>query len=161
MTECPMIEAGDLGDVDSPSQDGLIADSYITGGDDDGPPFVQLFRYHIVCSVVGTSQNTYQFVSVVAEYTCSGGGSSCESTTGMIISQFDFGCVESSGGGTKWDDLVVSVANDEIRTHPADASFSTTMRSDCTLCLNPPSASLFSKTADTETHCVGEYFFLS
>ena len=153
--ECRPIEASDLGNTDSLSQDGLIADSYVSGGDSSDAVSVRLFDFSVVCLSAGPTRGMYRHVSLVAEYACS--GASCESTTENITAQFDFGCVMSGTSGTEWNDLVVSVADDDIRTQPADAGFSTALRRDCFLCLNENGATALGLTTDAESHCVGKW----
>ena len=130
----------------------LIRNSY-GGGDDPDLPDVTLSRFRIVCRATGPSRSMYQFFSLVAEYDCS--GNACENP-GTIVGQFDTQCVEG-----EWRAMVLSFANDEIRTVPSNGDFTTVPRSDCSLCLSPERADSIDVVTDSATHCRGKHGCIS
>ena len=140
LDQCPEITQSEL--------QTLIRNSY-GGGDNPDRPDVTVSNSSIVCRATGPSRFMYRFLSLVAEYECS--GNPCESP-GTIVGQFDTQCIEG-----EWRAMVLSFANDEIRTVPSNGDFTTVPRSDCSLCLSPERADAFDLVTDTETHCRGKH----
>ena len=136
--ECP--------DIDMSGVESLIRDSY-GGGDNPNRPTVGVMEFNVVCRAAGPTQGTYQYLSLVATYSCD--GTVCEGST--VTAQFDTECI-----GGVWEERVISFADDEIRTQPANGNSATDTRTDCSLCLSPTRATSIGQTADTETHCVGK-----
>ena len=132
--------------IDNNGVESVISDSY-GSGDNPNPPTVGLMEFNVVCRAAGPTQGMYQYLSLVATYSCSGSG--CEGSS--ITAQFDTEC--SSG---VWEAQALSFISDEIRTEPADGDSGTAVRTDCSLCLSPTRASEIDLTSDTETHCVGK-----
>ena len=137
--ECP--------DIDMSGVESLIRDSY-SSGDNPNPPTIGLTEFRVVCRAAGPTQGMYQYLSLVATYSCSG-STDCEGST--VTAQFDTGC--SSG---VWEERVLSFNNDEIRTVPADGDSGTAERTGCSRCLSPTRADDFGLNSDTETHCIGK-----
>ena len=136
---CPEIDASGVASV--------IMDSY-GGGDNPDPPTITDVTFNIVCRSAGPIRSMYRILSLVAMYNCI--GSPCEDST--VTAQFDTECVDGV-----WEEMVISVANDEIRTEPANGNFQTDTRTDCLFCLSPLRADSFGLASDLETHCVGKY----
>ena len=103
---------------------------------------IRLIEYTFVCIAQGAEQDTWRFVSLVANYTNTNGTNS--------ISQFQFECVESNWTAT------VNGSTEYTRTDPPDASLNTSLRRDCALCIDPQQAPL----ANNSHHCLGEFYSL-
>lgn len=147
LTQCPLIQGSELGRMDTASTDGLISEAFIVqAGDNDPRPEVLLFDFSIVCLASGSTREMYQFVSVVASYLCNGAQSECNGAT--LLSQFEFGCVDS-GSGPEWRPNIGG-STDNIRTTPADGTLNTTVRTDCSICVSPIRIS----SANNINHCL-------
>lgn len=147
LTQCPLIQGSELGRMDTASTDGLISEAFIVqAGDNDPRPEVLLFDFSIVCLASGSTREMYQFVSVVASYLCNGAQSECNGAT--LLSQFEFGCVDS-GSGPEWSPNIGG-STDNIRTTPADGTLNTTVRTDCSICVSPIRIS----SANNINHCL-------
>ena len=146
LNQCPLIQGSELGRMDTASTDGLISEAFtVQSGDNDPRPDVLLFDFSVVCLASGSTRETYRFVSVVASYLCNGGQSECNGT--MLLSQFEFGCVDI-GSGPEWRPNIQGSA-DNIRTTPADGTLSTTVRTDCSICVSP----IRIGSANNNNHC--------
>ncbi len=100
---------------------------------------IRLIKYTFVCIAQGAEQDTWRFVSLVANFTNNGTN---------LISQFQFECVESNWTAT------VNGLTQYTRTDPPDASVNTSLRRDCALCIDPRQAPL----ANNSHHCLGEFY---
>ena len=132
--ECP--------DIDMSGVESLVRGSYPI------PPTIAVTEFNVVCRAAGPTQGMYQYLSLVATYSCSG-STDCESPT--VTAQFDTECISGV-----WGDRVGSFAANEIRTVPTDGNSGTAVRTNCSLCLSPTGAATIGQTSDTETHCVGK-----
>jgi len=102
-----------------------------------------------VCLRSGRTRNTYSGVSVVVNYTCSGGSNPlCNGNP--TNSQFDFECVSSPS--LQWG-ASVGGSSDNIVTTPPTGNFATTLRSDCGVCISP-ARSPFGTITNNEQHCL-------
>ena len=111
-------------------------------------PTVNVMRLHPVCLALDDVQDRYRAVSVIVEYTCSG-NTGCPS--GTAVEQIDSECDDGVWSG-------VQSVTECIRSQAPEASFSTSTRQDCVLCVSPEldvAAELFYFPENT-THCVGE-----
>ena len=147
--DCAAFNVSDLGATDMPTQDGLIGSALAAvSGDPSLPVSVQVYDSNIVCLRSGQTRDTYSGVSVVVNYTCTGTPSQCSGNS--ILSQFEFECV----AGT-WTASVGGSANNIITT-PPDGNLSTTLRTDCGVCISPAKP-LFATITNNEQHCGCEY----
>ena len=146
---CPLIEGSELGTTNTTSPNGLISDAYQSvTGETIAPPLVQLFNYTIVCLHAGNMRDTYSSTSVVASYMCMGSPAVCNGS--MVLSQFEFECVDR-GMGPEWIPGVGrSTAN--VITTPADGRLSTPLRRDCGTCTSP-ARNGFEQISNNSQHC--------
>ena len=134
--DCSPLVGGDLGDIDSLNQTGLISAAL------PSQPEVQLLDYHIVCVAQGTERNTWRMVSGVAMYMLAGG----METNNTV--QFHFQC---ENDGSAWNTTVIN-STEFVLTSP-NATFDTPMRTDCALCVSPEQL----PEADNDQHCVCKF----
>ena len=147
--DCPAFNVSELGATDMPTPSGLVRSALEAGrGDPSNPASVQVHGSNIVCLRSGRTRDTYSGVSVVVNYTCTGPLSECSGNP--ILSQFDFECV----AGT-WAPSVDGSASNIITT-PPDGSLSTTLRTDCGVCISP-ARSIFATITNNDQHCGCEY----
>jgi len=140
--QCPLIQGSELGRNDTASTEGLISEAFVVqSGDNPTRPSVLLFGYNIVCLATGGTRGTYSFVSVVANFSCTGPQSECNGEP--LLSQIEFGCPES-----QWSPSIEG-STDNILTTPADGTLSTPVRTDCAICISPARSSI----ANNENHC--------
>ena len=138
-----------LGRTDTASTEGLISEAFVVQSGDNNAgqrPLVLLLGYNVVCLATGSTRDTYQFVSVVANFSCSGTQSECDGST--LLSQFEFGCV-NGGSGSEWSPSIQGSAVG-IRTTPADGTLNTSTRTDCAICISPTRSNL----ANNTNHCL-------
>ena len=148
--DCPPFNVSDLGTTDAPSTTGLVGAAFQAVSGDPSPVSVQVDDSNIVCLRSGRTRDTYSGVSVVVNYTCTGSSRS-ECTGNPTLSQFEFECVT---GPTWTANVGGSTAN--IITTPPDGSLSTTLRTDCGVCVSP-ARSGFATITNNEQHCGCEY----
>ena len=147
--DCPSFTADLLGTTDASRRAGLIGDGFqAVSGDPSLPVSVQVHDSNIVCLRSGQTRDTYRGVSVVVNYTCAGAPSECTGTP--TLSQFEFECV----AGTWAASVDRSAAN--IITTPPSGSLSTTLRTDCGVCVSP-ARSIFAAITNNEQHCGCKY----
>ena len=152
--DCPPFNVSLLGATDTLTQGGLIGDALAAvSGDPSLPVSVQVHDSNIVCLRSGRTRDTYSGVSVVVNYTCTGGSSS-ECTGNPILSQFDFECNTGSTGPT-WSSTVSGSTSDTVTT-PPNGTLSTTLRTDCGACISPARLG-FASITNNEQHCGREY----
>ena len=147
--KCSLIQGGMLGRTDTASTEGLISEAFVVQSGDNNAgqrPLVLLLGYNVVCLAAGSTRDTYQFVSVVANFSCSGTQSECDGNT--LLSQFEFGCV-NGGSGSEWSPSIQGSAVG-IRTTPADGTLNTSTRTDCAICISPTRSNL----ANNTNHCL-------
>ena len=142
--ECPIFEESLLGSTSGSSTTGLVRDAIAAGVGEGATVNVLVHASNIVCLRSGRTRDTYTGVSIVVNYTCSG-APAC--TGNPTLSQFDFGCVS----GSVWGASVFGSA-DSIITTPPTGSLSTTLRTDCGVCLSPARAG-FAGVTNNEQHC--------
>ena len=148
--DCPPFTEDLLGTTGEPSATGLIRDVLQAVPGEPVPVTVQVHASSIVCLRSGRTRDTFSGVSVVVNYTCTGPLSEC--TGDPILSQFEFECVP----GPRWDASVGGSANDIITTPPTGNLVSTTLRTDCGVCVSPL-RSQFVNITNNEQHCGCEY----
>ena len=151
--DCPQFSGSDLGTTDTPSTTGLVGAAFQAVSGDPSPVSVQVHDSNIMCFRNGRTRDTYRGVSVVVNYTCTGGSRS-ECTGNPILSQFDFECVT----GPTWAASVGGSASNIITT-PPDGTLSTTLRTDCGVCISP-ARSGFATITNNEQHCGCEYTYI-
>ena len=142
--ECPIFEESLLGSTSGSSTTGLVRDAIAAGLGEGATVNVLVHASNIVCLTSGRTRDTYTGVSIVVNYTCS---SAPACTGNPTLSQFDFGCVS----GSVWGGSVFGSA-DSIITTPPTGSLSTTLRTDCGVCLSPARAG-FAGVTNNEQHC--------
>ena len=152
--ECELIQGSDLGTTESPSQQGLIADTYQIG-DSSVPPFILLLQYRLTCIAVGCSPNRARYVSVITTYNCTGSipPGTAAPCSGIIETQFDFECVDLEEGlGSRW---ILSTLSSESIQSPPDGNFTTPLRIGCSFCVSPTQGRMIGLDVEGETHCAG------
>ena len=148
--DCPMFDVSLLGVTDMLTQRGLIGDALVAVSGDPSPVSVQVHDSNIVCLRSGRTRDTYSGVSVVVNYTCTGGSrSGC--TGNPTVSQFEFECVN----GPAWTASVGGSASNIITTSP-NGTLSTPLRTDCGICVSPVRLG-FDTTTNNDQHCGCEY----
>ena len=135
--DCSPLVGGDLGDLNSLSQMGLISAAL------PSQPEVQLLDYHIVCVAQGTERDTWRMVSVVATYMLAGGMENNDTV------QFHFQCEDD---GSAWNTTVLNSTEFVLTTSP-NATLDTPTRIDCALCVSPEQL----PEADNDQHCVCKF----
>ena len=147
--DCPLFNVSALGATDVLTQGGLVrAALRAVGGDPSNSARVQVHGSRIVCLRSGRTRDTYSGVSVVVSYSCTG-ASECTGTP--ILSQFEFECAT----GPTWT-ASVDGSTDNIITTPPSGSLSTTLRTDCGVCVSP-ARSGFATITNNEQHCGCKY----
>ena len=148
--DCLPFNVSELGPTDVLTRGGLIGAALEAVSGNPFPVSVQVHDSNIVCLRSGRTRDTYRGVSVVVSYTCTGGSRS-ECTGNPILSQFDFECVT----GPTWTTSVGGSASNIITTPPS-GTLSTTLRTDCGVCISP-ARSGFAAVTNNEQHCGCEY----
>ena len=149
--DCPAFNVSELGSTDMLTQGGLAGAAYqAVGGEQSQPVSVQVHNSNIVCLRSGQTRDTYTVVSVVVNYTCTGTRSECSGNP--ILSQFEFECVANP---VRWAPSV-SGSTTNIITTPPSGSLSTTLRTDCGVCVSPARAA-FAAVTNNDQHCGCEY----
>ena len=144
--QCTIFEEGLLGSTSAASSMGLVGAAFATSAGEGATIFVQVHASNIVCLTGGRDRNMYTGVSVVVNYTCNGvRDPACNGNP--TLSQFDFGCVPGSLWGASVFGSAVSII-----TTPPTGSLSTTLRTDCGLCLSPVRPG-FGAVTDNDQHC--------
>ena len=154
--DCPAFDVSDLGSTNMRTPSGLVVSALAAvSGDPSNPASVQVHDSSIVCLRSGRTRDTYSGVSVVVNYTCTGPPTECTGTP--ILSQFDFECVAGTptNPGVRWAAIVDGSASNIITT-PPDGSLSTTLRTDCGVCISP-ARSIFATITNNDQHCGCEY----
>ena len=144
--DCPPFTADLLGATDTPNTAGLIGDALAAVSGDPSLVSVQVHDSNIVCLRSGRTRDTYSGVSVVVNYTCTGAPSKC--TGNPTLSQFEFECVT---GPVSWASSVGGSASNIITT-PPNGTLSTTLRTDCGVCVSPARLG-FAAITNNEHHC--------
>ncbi len=133
--DCPMLLESELGDTTAVTGTGLLADALSLSG--DAGTIVQLLQFNIVCLAQGTVRDTNRSLSLIAEYRDAGGT--------VATTQLHLQCV----GGT-WSTNNFGSSSTAAST-PTNGTLTTTLRTDCFLCLNPSQGG-----PEGEHHCRGE-----
>ena len=126
----------------------VVIRDIIEVNDSSSTPTVNVIGFHPVCLAFDDVQDHYRAVSVVVAYNCSG-NTGCP--PGTAVEQ-----IESECDNGEWSN-VVQGNTDFTRSQTTEASFSTSTRQDCALCVSPELGDVLSLTTDSVTHCVGEY----
>lgn len=142
--QCPRITVEDLGSTRDMSSDGLLVRTYNRNINPTSPT-IRIHDYNIVCLSNGVARDTYEFVSVVVNQTCS--GLRCEMQDRAYLVQYDFQCVDD-----EWTETVFSAVS---RTDSPSADLRTALRGDCSACTTQIADS------DEETHCTGKLIVLA
>ena len=143
--DCPRLNVSDLGNTDALSTTGLIESAFKAVSGDPSVINVQVHGSRIVCLSSGRTRDMYSGVSVVVNYTCTGAPSEC--TGNPTLSQFEFECAT----GPTWTASVGGSASNIITT-PPNGTLSTTLRTDCGVCVSPL-RSAFAAITNNEQHC--------
>ena len=133
--------------------------SALTLGDSGSAPAIDVIDSQTVCLAAGSTRDLYRYASVVVSFNCSGslppgnplGISSCD---GELTVQFDFECT----AGPQWVNAL-TLGGDNV-FNPSDANLSTSLRTDCSFCLDPAQGPVFQFAVDVVTHCGGKLIFL-
>ena len=136
--KCILPTNGDLEDV---------IRNIIQNDDNSSTPTVYVMSFHPVCLAFDDVQDHYRAVSVLVEYRCTN-NSNCPS--GTVVEQ-----IESECDNGVWSNVVLG-STEHTRSQPTEASFSTSTRENCSLCVSPELGVNTFLTTDNVTHCVGE-----
>ncbi len=140
-----------------------LVQNVFTGGDQSTPPNIDINAQQIVCLAAAVDRDRYRYASVVIDYFCNGGlsaisplqvpGNVCNAN---FTSQFDFECNQADQQWISPTTLSMFVGGVSF-FNPSDASLSTSLRVDCSFCVDPdPSvAENLLLTVDNITHCAG------
>ena len=109
-------------------------------------PTVDVMDFHPVCLAFDDVQDHYRAVSVVINYTCTD-NPSCPS--GNAVEQ-----IESECDNGVWSN-VVRGATVFTRSQTTEASWVTSTRENCSLCVSPELGNHLFLITDSVTHCVG------
>ena len=136
---CSELQSSDLGDTTAASTVGLLADTLMSVNMLAENPSVQILESNTVCLSQGSVKDTYTYVSVVVRYTADGN----ESTL-----QVSYMC----SAGT-W---VSTFGTYVVENNPV-ANFTTPLRTDCILCIDPAVAPATVVNLITEVeHCTSK-----
>lgn len=138
-TDCPLLEARDLGNDTTSTTTGLIAASLAAMEPEGTNVSIQLLDYNIVCLAQGSGRDLYRMVSVIASYM------SDDDNLMVNVTQFHFEC-----GNGAWSINVMGDVENSISNTTLVGDLTTPLRRDCSLCVDtiPSSAA---------EHCVGMY----
>ena len=125
----------------------LVIKGIIEADNASSTPTVNVMSFHPVCLAFDEIQDRYRAVSVMVNYTCTD-NPSCSS--GTAVEQIESECVNG-----QWSNVVRGV-KERTRSQATKASFSTSTREDCSLCVSPELGAALSLVTDNVTHCVGE-----
>lgn len=123
---CPVIIPSDLGNVNTPSNDGLV------------PPLVgtsiQILEANVVCLAQGSVKDTYRWISIIVRYLR-------DDNMMEFLIQVQYQCTAGVWqGGT-------------LTPNPV-GTLTTSLKTDCFLCFDPRTTTAV--TIDPDTHCVGK-----
>jgi len=152
--DCPEFTDGLLGSTTAATATGLVRAAFANSAGESSPLAitVQVHASRTVCLRSGRTRNTYSGVSVVVNYTCSGGSNPlCNGNP--TNSQFDFECVSSPS--LEWAASVIG-STENIITTPPTGNFATTLRRDCGVCISP-ARDQFGSITNNEQHCGGKW----
>ena len=114
--------------------------------DGSSTPTVDVMSFHPVCLAFDDVQDRYRAVSVVVNYTCTD-NPSCPS--GNVVEQ-----IESECDNGVWSN-VVRGSTHSTRSQTTEATFSTSTREGCSLCVSTELGDFLFLITDSVTHCVG------
>ena len=134
-TDCPIIQANNLGSTTSSTTSGLIVTAlgFVLG--DTGT--VQLVDYNVVCLAQGSMRDQYRMVSVIASYLFNGV---------MSLNQFHFQCIVNS-----WSINVLENFDNSITMSTLVGTLSTPVKRDCRLCTDSTT------TFSAAEHCASKF----
>ena len=145
---CAPLMLADLGSSSQLSTDGIVAQAFVTGGENKELPLVQIFNYTVVCEVAGSQLNTAIGVSVLVHYDCESSRddlSECSPEVDEVIRQFQFSCSDMDEWTTTVAGTSIFVVSDST-----SATLDTELDDMCSLCVDPDQI-----PSDPVTHCVG------
>ena len=153
---CPTIALDDLGSTSNFSDQGLIHLALVTSGDSQEPVPVFIHNYRVLCDVSGINRNTSSSISVLVEFQCdfpSGSGTlaACDGNT-MLTRQYQLSC----GDQNQWSTIVAGSAT-FVQTVDPTATFSTTPKNQCRLCIDERQLPESTLVHDPDTHCQCKY----
>lgn len=145
--QCPMLEARNIANEDSPSTNGLLPASFLQTTGQQTLPSALLHSYTILCLSVGLNRGTFRSASIVANFTCIG---HMNCTGEPQFTQFEVECL-ALNDVPMWSSNLSFIGNREhtLDLKP-DGSLESEVRTDCAFCISP----LIIPQADNIHHCV-------
>ncbi len=141
-----------------------LVQTVLVGGEAPTLPNIDINAQQIVCLAAAEVRDQYRYASVVIDYFCDGDLSAisplqvpCNTN---FTSQFDFECNNMGAMGHQWISTATLLMSGGVNFfNPSDASLSTSLRVDCSFCVDPdPSvAEMLLLPVDNITHCAGDH----
>ena len=138
--ECARLTKEDLISTNNPRQSSILVQTYNTNVNPTDP-FIIVEDMHIVCEAVGTTRDTFRYVSVVVRQICIGLRCPVEQRDVSVEVQYDFECATNN----VW--IPETLGSISVREDDPQANFDTETRCDCSACARTVSG------ADPVTHC--------
>ena len=146
-SQCPMLEAENIANGDSPSTNGLLPASFLQTTSQQTLPSTRLHSYTILCLSVGLNQGTFRSASIVANYTCNG---HVNCTGEPQLTQFEVECLTLNEVPMWSSNLTFLGERTYTLDQKPDGNLESEVRRDCAFCINP----LIIPQADSIHHCV-------
>ena len=144
--ECARITMDDLISTENPRQSSILVQTYTTNFNPSDLITIDVEDMHIVCEAVGTTRDTFRYVSVVVRQICSGQLCPEETRGASAVVQYDFECSSSN----TWIPETLSIKNVRFESPEREADFDTETRRDCGACGGRLTG------VDPVTHCRGK-----
>ena len=145
LRECTRITREDLISTANPRQSSILVQTYTTNVSPSDLITIDVEDMHIVCEAVGTTRDTFRYVSVVVRQICNGQLCREETRGASAVVQYDFECSTSN----TWIPETLSIKNVRFESPEREADFDTETRRDCGACGGRLTG------VDTVTHCRG------
>lgn len=136
VTDCPILQAAELGSNTSSVATGLLAEALSSQGQ-GGAGTYQLVDFNIVCLAQGSGKDLYRMVSVIVSY--------IRDSTTPATTQFHYECVNN-----QWSISVFGSPEHSVSRTALVGTLTTMVRRDCQFCLDD-----FLVTSAAE-HCAGK-----
>ena len=161
--KCELITmASELGAVDMPSDQGIIAEALNLGGDNPENPRIQIEDFQITCAVADTEPETFRLLSVVVSLMCvdEAGSPLCGASVlggeGAFTAQFELQC-NPMGEWVLGDESSTTLS--DAFTNPANGALTTPTDLSCGVCYSNVQADLRippTISYDSINHCACE-----
>ena len=139
--DCSALQESELGNTTALSTSGLLADA-LAFQSGEANLALQVLEYNTVCLGQGTSRDSYRSTALVVRYLQAG--------ESEVISQLHLQCIAGTWSTNNFGSSQNALTD-------ADGTLSTSLRTDCFLCLEPDSAPP-GQQFSMEHHCLGEKY---